>query len=94
MMGSAEELPQAPNQKVVFMEDMTENQLAKAVSVLHLLSDKCSIYVKKKHFLKVGIAVRIDESWKHVLHERNSAVLEVCGRAQGIPEEVRTYFLC
>lgn len=33
MMGSAEELPQAPNQKVVFMEDMTENQLAKALEL-------------------------------------------------------------
>ena len=44
MMGSAEELPQAPNQKVVFMEDMTENQLAKAVSDFHLLYNNCSIY--------------------------------------------------
>lgn len=34
MMGTAEELPQEPVQKTVFMEDMTEQQLASAVSVL------------------------------------------------------------
>lgn len=32
MMGTADELPQAPAQKPVFMEDMTEQQLASAVS--------------------------------------------------------------
>lgn len=30
LMGSASELPQAPSQKVVFMEDMDESELAKA----------------------------------------------------------------
>ena len=32
MMGSADALPQAPEQKTVFMEDMTDEQLASAVS--------------------------------------------------------------
>ena len=32
MMGTADELPQAPTVKTVFMEDMTEQQLATAVS--------------------------------------------------------------
>lgn len=31
MMGTAEELPQEPVQKTVFMEDMTDQQLASAV---------------------------------------------------------------
>lgn len=32
MMGSAGEIPQAPEKKTVFVEDMTESQLASAVS--------------------------------------------------------------
>ena len=32
MMGTADELPKEPVQKTVFMEDMTEQQLASAVS--------------------------------------------------------------
>ena len=32
MMGSVGELPQAPAQKTVFVEDMTDAQLASAVS--------------------------------------------------------------
>ena len=31
MMGSAGELPQAPKEKVVFMEDMSDSQLAATV---------------------------------------------------------------
>jgi ubiquitin carboxyl-terminal hydrolase 14 len=31
MMGTADELPQEPVQKTVFMEDMTDQQLASAV---------------------------------------------------------------
>ena len=31
MMGTAEELPPEPAEKVVFMEDMTDQQLASAV---------------------------------------------------------------
>lgn len=33
MMGTADELPQEPAEKVVFMEDMTDEQLASAVSI-------------------------------------------------------------
>ena len=33
MMGSAEELPQAPAEKTVFVEDMSEDQLMSAVSL-------------------------------------------------------------
>ena len=33
MMGTADELPKEPVQKTVFMEDMTEQQLASAVCV-------------------------------------------------------------
>ena len=33
MMGSVGELPQAPEQKTLFVEDMTEAQLASAVRV-------------------------------------------------------------
>ena len=32
MMGTAGEVPQAPQEKVVFMEDMTDSQLAATVS--------------------------------------------------------------
>ena len=32
MMGTADDLPQVPAEKPVFMEDMTEQQLATAVS--------------------------------------------------------------
>ena len=39
MMGTAEELPQEPAQKPVFMEDMTEEQLASAVSMGFLLGE-------------------------------------------------------
>jgi ubiquitin carboxyl-terminal hydrolase 14 len=31
MMGSADQLPEAPTEKTVFMEDMSEQQLATAV---------------------------------------------------------------
>lgn len=34
MMGSVGELPKAPAEKTVFVEDMTEAQLASAVSVV------------------------------------------------------------
>ena len=34
MMGSVGELPKAPTEKTVFVEDMTEAQLASAVSVV------------------------------------------------------------
>jgi len=33
MMGTAEELPQAPATKTVFLEDMTDDQLVSAVCV-------------------------------------------------------------
>lgn len=33
MLGTAEELPQAPKEKVVFMEDMSESQLAATVRI-------------------------------------------------------------
>lgn len=36
MMGTADELPKAPVQKTVFMEDMTEQQLASAVCTLYI----------------------------------------------------------
>lgn len=36
MMGSVGELPQAPVQKTVFVEDMTEAQLASAVCEIYL----------------------------------------------------------
>ena len=35
MMGSVGELPQAPVKKTVFVEDMTEAQLASAVSAVY-----------------------------------------------------------
>ena len=34
MMGSATELPKAPEQKTVFIEDMTDAERAQAVSLL------------------------------------------------------------
>ena len=39
MMGSAGELPQAPVQKTVFVEDMTEAELASAVSGCQTILD-------------------------------------------------------
>ena len=33
MMGTADELPQAPAEKVVFLEDMTDAELATAVCI-------------------------------------------------------------
>ena len=39
MMGSVGELPQAPVQKTVFVEDMTEAQLASAVSAVYYFKE-------------------------------------------------------
>lgn len=85
MMGSADALPEEPVVRPMFVEDMTEEQLASAVrvqptdlplqyfsrnqrnkptAVKSLLSLSCSD----------GVAVRIDESGQHMLHECNSAV--------------------
>ena len=46
MMGTVGELPQAPKEKVVFMEDMSDSQLAATVSKL----DNIRVYsdVKKQ----------------------------------------------
>ena len=43
MMGSVGELPQAPAQKTVFVEDMTEAQLASAVSGSQTVLDSQNI---------------------------------------------------
>ena len=43
MMGSVGELPQAPAQKTVFVEDMTEAQLASAVSGSQTVIDSLNI---------------------------------------------------
>lgn len=46
MMGTAEALPQEPAQKTVFVEDMTDQQLASAVSVLYwvyVCADSCTV---------------------------------------------------
>ena len=40
MMGTADELPKEPVQKTVFMEDMTEQQLASAVRIENLFITK------------------------------------------------------
>lgn len=45
MMGSVGELPQAPTQKTMFVEDMTEAQLASAVSAnLNLCESNLKIH--------------------------------------------------
>ena len=38
MMGSADALPQAPVEKTMFVEDMTDQQLAKAVCIKKITS--------------------------------------------------------
>ena len=38
MMGSADALPQAPVEKTMFVEDMTDQQLAKAVCINKMTS--------------------------------------------------------
>ena len=38
MMGSADALPQAPVEKTMFVEDMTDQQLAKAVCIKKMTS--------------------------------------------------------
>ena len=43
MMGTAEALPEAPKEKIVFMEDMTDQQLASAVSIIKNLENSKSI---------------------------------------------------
>ena len=40
MMGTADALPIEPATKMTFVEDLTENQLAKAVSVLFVFVSK------------------------------------------------------
>jgi len=40
MMGTAEELPPAPVAKPIFVEDMTESQLAHAVCAVHLSGNR------------------------------------------------------
>lgn len=39
MLGTAGELPQAPKEKVVFMEDMSESQLAATVRIFPKICD-------------------------------------------------------
>ena len=40
MMGSAGEIPTAPKEKVVFMEDMSDSQLAATVMIKHYFKHK------------------------------------------------------
>lgn len=71
MMGTAEELPQEPVQKTVFMEDMTEQQLASAVSLL------CNIQVY--HFNKRYIMIfRYLFLFKSVLSNLIKIFLDAC----------------
>lgn len=62
MMGSVGELPQAPAQKTVFVEDMTEAQLASAVSASRSIlislntcinSPYRLLYISFKFFLRI-----------------------------------------
>ena len=48
LMGSADELPPEPVTKTMFVEDMTETQLAKAVSISVLL--RCGILQLLMHW--------------------------------------------
>ena len=43
MMGSATELPKAPEKKTVFIEDMSEAERASAVSLIKLIPS-CYLY--------------------------------------------------
>lgn len=44
MMGTAGEIPQAPAEKTVFMEDMSDAQLASAVSVNYTVREgQCTL---------------------------------------------------
>lgn len=86
MMGSADALPEEPVVRPMFVEDMTEEQLASAVrlQLTDLLlqcfsrNQRNKPTAVKSSMLSVscsdGAAVWIDESGQHMLHECNSAV--------------------
>lgn len=61
MMGSADALPEEPVARPVFVEDMTEEQLASAVSVFHSLA-LCKPQNKRNNgkFLNTRSCLKVD----------------------------------
>ena len=87
MMGSADALPEEPAVRPMFVEDMTEEQLASAVSRPALAHGSmfggvpvldCNSVLTCDFPCPVsspdGVAVRTDKPGQHLLHERHRAV--------------------
>lgn len=67
MMGTADaDIPKAPVQQTVFVEDLTEDEVSSlgAVETLQIRSDT----------MPGCLSSRVDQSWKHLLHERYYSV--------------------
>ena len=65
VIGSAGELPKAPTGPVTFLEDMTESQIAQAVSVVFSTSELNAI--AEKEWCTDESKSRAYESWEHLL---------------------------
>ena len=72
MMGSAEALPEAPVKQTMFMEDMTEEQLASAVSIIGCVHKvKLKLSSRLPGVVPVSISVRhpTDIQWRMEIPE-------------------------
>ena len=69
MMGSAEAPPEAPQQKTMFVEDMTEAQLATAVSSNHVKGNLIGRQMEEG--MEKNFAIRIAEFAVQVLQYMN-----------------------
>lgn len=73
-MGTAGELPKAPEKKILFAEDMTEATLNKAVRCWYHGSVKCIIGARKYCLIVLlfsfldGYSCRVGQLGKHLLH--------------------------
>lgn len=83
LMGSAEEV-KAPTEKIVFMEDLTEDQATAMQQVIRLQS---------AFNLALGcFPSRTHKSWKHLLHELHFAMHEGCARIGRRSQKVQSHF--
>ena len=75
-MGSKEEdVPVEPIQKVVFMEDMNEDELACVVSIRFCQLE--GSYRQQKCLLD-GLSCGLDQFRQHMLHERHHSMPQNC----------------
>ena len=87
MMGSADDLPEAPKEKPRFIEDLSEAEAASAVSSPHLPHHTYTSYPPFS-FPLAGSALWSRKFWQHLLHECHSSMSESGARAESVPKGV------